>query len=197
MTVMRLTPQDYATSLWSGGETTQLMIWPRDAVYGERTFCWRLSSATVELEKSTFTALPAYDRLIATLEGTITLRHDGGEPLTLAPYQVHAFDGGSETVSFGRCRDFNLMLRKGAATGSLTPLKAGPEPVACPLQEGDFALLYCAEGRCTVSAGDDAWTLLPGESLLLEAPDARCLTLRGAARLMLAQMASTQHPEPL
>ena len=119
MTVTHLTPQEYATSRWSGGETTQLAIWPRDAVYGERTFCWRLSSATVELEKSTFTALPAYDRLIATLEGTITLRHDGGEPLTLAPYEVHAFDGGSETVSFGRCRDFNLMLRKGAATGRL------------------------------------------------------------------------------
>ena len=197
MTVSHLTSKDYRTSRWSGGETTELLIWPRDAVYGQRDFLFRVSSATVELDESTFTALPDYHRLIATLEGTITLRHDGGAPLTLAPYQVHAFDGGSETVSFGRCRDFNLMLRKGAATGSLTPLKAGPEPVACPLQEGDFALLYCAEGCCTVSAGDDAWTLLPGDSLLLEAPDARCLTLRGTARLMLAQMASAQHPEPL
>jgi environmental stress-induced protein Ves len=197
MTLTRLTAADYATSTWSGGTTTELLIRPRGAVYAERDFLCRVSSATVDLDKSTFTALPDYDRLIATLEGTITLLHDDGPALTLAPFQVHAFDGGSETVSFGRCRDFNLMLRKGAATGSLTPLKAGPEPVVCPLQEGDFALLYCTEGRCTVSTGNDAWTLLPGESLLLEAPDARCLTLRGAARLMLAQTASAQHPEPL
>ena len=122
------------------------------------------------------------------MEGTITLRHDGSEPLTLAPYEVHAFDGGSETVSFGRCRDFNLMLRKGMATGSLTPLTAGSAPVACPLQEGDFALLYCAEGNCTVDMGDVTHVLLPGESLLLEALDALPLTFRGPARLMLAQM---------
>ena len=187
MTVTHLTPQEYATSRWSGGETTQLAIWPRDAVYGERTFCWRLSSATVELDKSTFTALPDYDRLIATLEGTITLRHDGGEPLTLAPYQVHAFDGGSETVSFGRCRDFNLMLRKGRAAGSLTALTAGETPLPMPLK-ADWALLYCAEGRCTVTVDDVAYGLSSGESLFLEAPIASTLTLQGEARLMLAQI---------
>ena len=188
MTVTHLTPQDYATSHWSGGETTQLMIWPRDAVYARRDFLWRLSSATVELDKSVFTALPDYDRLIATLEGTITLSHDGAKPLTLAPYQVHAFDGGSKTVSFGRCRDFNLMLRKGAATGSLTPLSLGPDPVACPLNEADLVLLYCAEGRCTVDTGDGVHDLSSGESLLLEEPGSRVLTLRGDARLMLARM---------
>ena len=184
MTVTHLTPQDYATSRWSGGETTQLMIWPRDAVYGERTFCWRLSSATVELEKSTFTALPAYDRLIATLEGTITLRHDGGEPLTLAPYEVHAFDGGSETTSLGRCRDFNLMLRKGRATGNLRALTAdGP----CPLSPGvRTALLYCVSGACTAAGVP----LAAGESLLLEDVGTNVLALEGTpqTRLMLAEV---------
>ncbi|MBQ7754836.1 MAG: HutD family protein [Clostridia bacterium] len=188
MTVSRLTSKDYRTSRWSGGETTELLIWPRDAVYGQRNFLFRVSSATVELDESTFTALPDYHRLIATLEGTITLRHDGGAPLTLAPYQVHAFDGGSETVSLGRCRDFNLMLRKGKATGSLTALTADATPLSVPPDRATaFALLFCAEGRCTVTVDGVAYGLSSGESLLLETPAACPLSLQGAARLMLAQ----------
>ena len=186
MTLTRLTPEDYTTTRWSGGVTTELCIRPRDAVYAQRDFLLRVSSATVDLEKSTFTALPDYDRLIATLEGTITLAHDGGAPLTLAPYQVHAFDGGSHTVCFGRCRDFNLMLRKGQATGSLRALQV-TGTVACPLSPGaQTALLYCAEGHCTAAG---VW-LAPGESLLLEDVDGDALTLEAApqARLMLAQV---------
>ena len=186
MTVTHLTPEDYATSRWSGGTTTELLIRPRGAVYGQRDFLCRISSATVELEESTFTSLPDYDRLIATLEGTITLVHDDGAPLVLAPYQVHAFDGGSKTVSLGRCRDFNLMLRKGQATGSLRSLEVtGPmEQVLSPAAK--TALLYCAEGACTVGGV----ALAAGESLLLEdlAADALRLTGEPQARLMLAEI---------
>ena len=133
MTLTRLTLEDYTTTRWSGGATTELLIRPRGAVYAQRAFLCRVSSATVELLESTFTALPDYDRLIATLDGEIDLVHDGGSPIHLRPYEVHAFDGGSETVSFGRCRDFNLMLRKGQATGSLRALTCdGP----CPLSPG-------------------------------------------------------------
>ncbi len=188
MTVTPLTARDYTTSRWSGGATTELLIWPRGAVYADRDFLCRVSSATVELEESTFTALPDYDRLIATLEGTITLLHDDGPALTLAPYEVHAFDGGSATLSFGRCRDFNLMLRKGGATGSLRPL-AVSGAAACPLDPAaHIALFYCAEGVCTVSIGGDAHPLHPGESLLLEEPAAEPLALQGRARLLLAQV---------
>lgn len=184
MTLTRLTPADYATSTWSGGTTTELLIRPRGAVYAQRDFLFRVSSATVDLAESTFTVLPDYDRLIATLEGTVTLLHDDGPALTLAPYQVHAFDGGSDTHSWGRCRDFNLMLRKGRTAGSLRPLSVAEEAL-CPLDERTrIALLYCVSGDCTV---DDV-PLSAGESLLLEDAAADILTLRGAARLMLVQV---------
>ena len=111
MTIQHLTPSDYITTKWSGGLTTQLGIAPASAVYADRDFLWRLSSATVEDAESDFTALPDYERLISTLEGTIELNHNGGEKLTLNPYEVHRFDGGDDTHSWGRCRDFNLLLR--------------------------------------------------------------------------------------
>ena len=119
-TVLR--ERDYIVSRWSGGSTTQLAIAPDDALYADRSFLWRVSSAGVELEASDFTALPEYWRLLATLEGEISLRHDGGEPLHLRPLEVHGFDGAWATQSFGRCRDFNLMLRKGKAEGEMEAL---------------------------------------------------------------------------
>ena len=70
MTIQHLTPSDYITTKWSGGLTTQLGIAPASAVYADRDFLWRLSSATVEDAESDFTALPDYERLISTLEGT-------------------------------------------------------------------------------------------------------------------------------
>ena len=49
--------------------TTELSIAPENGNYQSRDFLWRLSSATVELEESTFTSLPDFDRIILTLEG--------------------------------------------------------------------------------------------------------------------------------
>ena len=81
----KLTDTSYVVSAWSGGTTTQLAIYPENAVYADRDFLWRVSSATVDLEDSDFTPLPDYDRLIATLEGEIVLTHNGGAPLRLRP----------------------------------------------------------------------------------------------------------------
>ena len=62
MTLTRLTPEDYITTRWSGGATTELLIRPRGAAYAQRAFLCRISSATVELDESTFTPLPDYER---------------------------------------------------------------------------------------------------------------------------------------
>ncbi len=150
--VRKLTQCDYLTSVWSGGTTTQLAIFPPDAVYAHRDFLWRVSSATVDLEESDFTPLPDYERLIATLEGDITLTHKGGAPITLQPFQVHGFSGGDATHSVGRCRDFNLMLRRGRATGSVEPIFLTGTPISLPVEAAETVLLYCAEGFCTGTA---------------------------------------------
>jgi environmental stress-induced protein Ves len=162
-----LVPADYAVSAWSGGVTTQLAIAPESARYADRAFLWRVSSATVELEESDFTPLPDYRRLIAPLEGEIRLRHGDGAPILLRPFAVHAFDGADATHAVGRCRDFNLMLRKGRAEGEMEalPLDGGGRELPGDPRGGE-QLLFCVRGRCRVESGGDGALLQPGESLL-------------------------------
>jgi environmental stress-induced protein Ves len=180
----RLCPADYKTTEWSGGRTTQIAIAPEGADYARRDFLWRVSSATVELEESDFTALPDYRRLIATLEGEICLRHNGGAALRLPPLRVHAFDGADATHSTGRCRDFNLMLRRDAAEGEmeiLTPAEDERELAGDP--RGGEQLLFCVRGCCRAESGGDTALLEPGDSLLTKAD--RPLQLRCEAEGLL------------
>ena len=55
----------------------RVSIAPENGNYQSRDFLWRLSSATVELEESTFTSLPDFDRIILTLEGRWTYATTG------------------------------------------------------------------------------------------------------------------------
>ena len=195
--MLRMTQDDYAVSRWSGGTTTQLAIFPPGASYADRDFLWRVSSAAVEDERSTFTALPDYDRWLLLLEGSLLLAHDGGGLLRLEPFQAHAFDGGAATVSTGRCRDFNLMLRKGRCRGTLRPLRfsgAGETALRCQTPAEDARpcamLLYCAAGAGEAALAGESCALAAGESLLVEdARDAKIrLTVPGAADFVLAEM---------
>lgn len=111
-------PEEYETGVWSGGTTTQLAIYPEGSSYADRNFIFRLSSATVDTERSEFTHLPDYDRWLMIFEGSARLVHSSEKEVTLNPYDCDAFDGGISTVSFGRVTDYNLMLRKGG-TGSM------------------------------------------------------------------------------
>lgn len=186
MNLIHLKPENYVVSSWSGGTTTQVGIAPAGAVYGDRNFMWRVSSATVDLEVSDFTALPDYDRLISTLEGEIDVTHNGGAAIHLAPYHIHAFDGGWETRSVGKCRDFNLMTRKGVCTGRMEAVQA-PARVTVGGKTNDTAILYCGTGEVTVQADGHCVTLQQGQSLLAQATEETVLTVSGEGKLILTE----------
>ena len=196
--VIHILPRDYVVSQWSGGTTTQLAIAPQGAVYADRDFLWRLSSATVDLDRSDFTPLPDYTRLISLLRGEMRLSHGGGPVMDLPPYQVHSFDGGTPTRSEGRCVDFNLMLRKGRCRGSLQSLRSEQAgslsltPAVLSPEEfpGCTLAVYCGEGSVRVSAGGRDAALSAGETALIEELEHRPAELawQGPVSLMLAQI---------
>lgn len=97
---------------WSGGTTRELYIYPESASYAARDFLFRLSIATVEVEKSDFTPLPGVRRVTMILEGAITLHHEGKYSKQLNPSESDAYDGAWNSRSEGRCTDFNLMMRE-------------------------------------------------------------------------------------
>ncbi|WP_280670304.1 HutD family protein [Dysgonomonas sp. PH5-37] len=108
--------EELTTSVWSGGTTTQLAIYPPDAVYGERNFVWRVSSAKVAIEESTFTPLPGIARIIMPIEGEMDLIHEGHHRASLKPFEQDSFMGDWQTRCYGKVTDFNLMTTQGRAT---------------------------------------------------------------------------------
>ena len=183
--------EDYLRTAWSGGVTTQLHIAPEGARYADRDFLWRISSATVELEESDFTPLPDYERFLAILEGELVLTHNGGAPIRLRPLEVHRFSGADGTHSRGRCRDFNLMLRRGAAQGLMEALRlSGESRELRPEPWAEELLLFCVRGGCRVGSGERSETLSPGESLLVRGREPLRLGAEGpeGAELMCCRM---------
>lgn len=85
------------TSLWSGGKTTQLAIYPEEADYSKRDFKWRISTAEVEVDESLFTHLPGIQRIIMILDGKMSLQHQGKPSVHLSPFEQDRFDGGWTT----------------------------------------------------------------------------------------------------
>lgn len=165
--------KDLTTAAWSGGTTTQLAIHPSDAVYSERDFIWRLSSAVVEAEESEFTALPGYDRILMILKGVLDLDHKGHHTARLHPYEQDAFKGSWKTFSKGRVTDFNLMTKEGCH-GQMKAYHLEPEAQASSdlLPDSiDWAqhseALYCVEGKAYIQVESYGTYLLEAGDVLL------------------------------
>ncbi len=108
--MMQLIPKSAQTTTnWSGGTTTQLFIYPPEANYTERNFLFRISTATVETETSTFTDLTGFNRILILLNGQLTITHNNNQTHVLTPYQPHYFDGGWQTTAVGKVTDFNVI----------------------------------------------------------------------------------------
>ncbi|MDO4489228.1 MAG: HutD family protein [Eubacteriales bacterium] len=167
--IRRLTPADYVTSTWSGGTTTQLAIYPDGALYADRDFLWRISSATVDLPESDYTSLPEYYRFITPLNGEMRLTHDGGEEINVEPLEVHEFDGESATHCVGKCTDFNLMLRKELTDGFMSTIEMDDENgiLINPCADNQTILIYVVKGSAFIEIGDMKFTANEGEAFLI------------------------------
>lgn len=104
--------EDFKTKKWSGGETSQIYIYPEEIEYPDLNFLFRISSATIEIEKSDFSHLEGIYRYISTLQNTIELSHDDINYKKIDPFEIYEFKGDINTFCKGKTRDFNLMISK-------------------------------------------------------------------------------------
>ncbi|NYB73441.1 HutD family protein [Sedimentibacter hydroxybenzoicus DSM 7310] len=166
-----ITEDEYITTAWSGGKTTQLFIYPEEADYSRRNFKFRLSSATVESEKSEFTKLEGVYRFITPLDGQLKLTHNHIQYIDLQPFEVYEFDGNKDTVSFGKVRDFNLMLRSGAE-GKLDSICINKEQLFVEEINGDFKeffyFIYACSKDVSVDVDGKGYNINQFQTLLIK-----------------------------
>lgn len=149
-------------STWAGGKTYEILIGGKGKDYAKRDFSYRVSSATVDLEESTFSDLPMVNRYITTIKGSMKLEHLSPmtnkkiEELSLEPFDVHFFDGGLKTISYGKVQDFNLMIDKVSAGGDMKSYKySDDEVVIKDTEHKDYGLevkfvVFCATGKVEI-----------------------------------------------
>ena len=165
--------EEQITSTWPGGTTTQLAIYPKTSDYKARNFMWRLSSARVDADESTFTSMPEIWRHIMIIDGEMRLLHEGHHSVLLRPFEQDSFSGGWATKSIGRARDFNLMLGQGCK-GELEAMFIGKEmkmETAARPAAIDFANrtdgFYCPTGSINVVINEGKTYILNEGDLML------------------------------
>lgn len=100
-------------STWKGGKTEQLCIVPENASLQERNFDLRISSATIDLERSEFSDFRGYRRYLMKLEGDITLLIDD-KTIIIKRDEAFEFMGDEKVISISKepSRDFNVIIKK-------------------------------------------------------------------------------------
>ena len=163
--IKKLTSENFITSNWSAGKTTELFIYPEGSNFTQRDFKVRISTATVEIAKSHFTSLPGFERYITPLDHNLKLTHDQINFIDLEPFEIYNFDGSQKTTSFNKVRDFNLMLGNGAQ-GKLESIPLNEIQKTIPITSS-LNILYCYEGNMHISINNENLKLGSNELLVI------------------------------
>ncbi len=155
MSIQQFTPETRTTINWASGTSTEIFIHPANGSFADRNFLFRISTATVEAEESTFTFFAGITRHLMILKGELELIHEGRYTKHLKPFEQDTFSGEWSTCSKGKVTDFNLMLKAGA-TGSLTHhrIEAGNAMVFAA--KTPYYFFYFASGTASLSNGNTA-----------------------------------------
>ena len=109
----KYTYQDFSRNDWSGGTSTQLVIYPSESDLSKQNFEFRISTASIDVEESQFTQFFSHKRIICSLLNPITLIHSDSQPFYLTPFVPYSFDGWMKTKCVGKTIDFNVVFNDG------------------------------------------------------------------------------------
>lgn len=166
-----LNKADYKTTKWSGGDTREFYIYPEYSSYQKRDFLFRISSAAVNLEKSTFTKLEGVSRKLMILAGDMELVHKDKYNKKLKPFEQDSFEGDFDTESYGKARDFNLMTRLNCS-GELKHIKVLPDlehvlELKLVKEKECIEILYVVDNLANISIEDQDLLLEKEECLII------------------------------
>jgi environmental stress-induced protein Ves len=162
-----LSPADYRRMPWKngGGHTTEIAAFPTGA--GLASFVWRVSIADVR-QDGPFSAFPGVDRTLVLLEGEGMRLSGDAAPIELwTTFVPVAFSGDASlhcSLLAGPVRDFNLMVRRDAARGSVVVCRDRSGPVVA----ADTYVCHAVAGasECVVD-GNPPVVLAPSHTLVV------------------------------
>ena len=188
---------DLVATPWKngGGVTREVAAFPAGA--GLDAFVWRVSIADVA-QAGPFSRFDGIDRTLVLLSGAGMLLDEAQGPthaLTQA-LDIARFAGEAAIdarLVDGATRDFNLMVRRGAATGEVEVWRGEGEHRASAAStrhlSADVVLLFCAAGSLEVTLGDAApLTLVTDDTLQIDAPEALACKLSGEGALLAIRL---------
>ncbi|WDF65043.1 HutD family protein [Flavobacterium sp. KACC 22763] len=109
MNIQLLSKKNTKPSIWSGGLTYEYMIYPKTAIYANRDFAFRISSATIEQTPSEFTKFKGYHRYLVMLDNDLDVEVNK-EKKAYKKYEIMEFNSDDEVTSFTKGTDFNWMV---------------------------------------------------------------------------------------
>ena len=171
------------TSKWSGGTTTQLYIYPENELYENRNFKFRISSAKVDLEESTFTKLPNIKRKIMILYGKLKLVHENYHEITLEKFDQDTFYGDWNTKSYGKVTDFNLMLNRNT-DGIIEHINLENERTVNHDNNDKYEnwaeVFYIVKGKINISIDNECELLETGDVAIIKNSDKLNINLKNS-----------------
>lgn len=177
---------DLVASPWKngGGVTREVAAFPEGAALD--SFVWRVSVADVA-QAGPFSRFAGIDRTLALLSGAGMLLDEAGgvthalrEPLDIARFEGEtAIDA---RLVNGATRDFNLMVRRGAATGDVAVWR---DETRAQL-DADVVLLFCAQGELhvTTESAANTTTLVANDTLRIDNARALSCDVKGKGALL-------------
>ena len=163
--------KNFKTKQWSGGKTTELFIYPVTANLEKCNFTFRISTATVEVELSKFTALPNVSRHLMVLKGGIIITHKNHHQTCLSKNKIDSFEGDWETTSVGTCVDFNLMTKVNTQGILSSQCITSKKKIRIPLNSTNkFMMFYSFETAIEFEINSGKRKLNKGELLIIENP---------------------------
>ncbi len=164
-----LTSSQYLKKPWKNGQgtTQEIMVWPPGS---NDQFVWRMSIADLK-ESGAFSLYPEYNRILVLIEGASVGIDQSGVQSELPLLTPFAFDGGINIYAHVKVpgRDFNLMLRKGMASGS----------VNCESGKKDFGIH--SDFFAVLNSEDDSLTIWENEK-------GKTITVDGPSRYLIIQI---------
>ncbi|SDC99879.1 HutD/Ves family protein [Paraburkholderia lycopersici] len=176
-----------------GGVTREIALAPvaahshSNAAPSLEAFAWRVSVADVA-QAGPFSRFEGVDRTLVLLEGAGMLLDDAARTHALTqPLDVARFAGEAAIdarLVNGATRDFNLMVRRDAARGTLDVWREKQRRSV----RAQTVLLYCAQGGQDVRVDYDRHVrLATGDTLRIDTSDTQCpvyIETQGAGALL-------------